>query len=233
MVVDVSAVPTTRAHALAASVESMIHREGMVAGASIGTIETWRERSGFGRATVSEAMRLLVDRGIVEVRPGRGGGLFVARTGPVVRLRHTLLSVHGDATSVADALAVREALEPLLVRDAARHRTKRQVRRLRSRVHEVETALDDHDAFVRAVWALHEDIAEISPNELLRAIYLAVLRGIDDSAVRATSGLDSTDSSAEYRRHRLRVHAELVEAIAAAESDAVERALERHRGERA
>jgi len=135
--------------------------------------------------------------------------------------------------AVADALAVREALEPLLVRDAARHRTKRQVRRLRSRVHEVETALDDHDAFVRAVWALHEDIAEISPNELLRAIYLAVLRGIDDSAVRATSGLDSTDSSAEYRRHRLRVHAELVEAIAAAESEAVERALERHRGERA
>ena len=29
------------------------------------------------RASVSEALRLLVDRGVVDVRPGRGGGVFV------------------------------------------------------------------------------------------------------------------------------------------------------------
>lgn len=220
----------TRAQALAATVEVAISEDGLVVGQSVGTIDSWRARSGFGRATVSEAMRILVDRGVIDVRPGRGGGLFVAGTGPVVRLRKTLLEVHGEATTLADAIAIREALEPLVVADAARSRNTRQVRQLRARLAPVEAAVQDHDAFVRAVWALHEAIARISPNEMLRAIYLATLQVIDHSSAKARSDDAGQQQSEDYRRHRAAVHRELVDAIAGDDPAAVDRAVARHRG---
>lgn len=225
-----SGVPGTRAQALAATVEEAITADGLQTGERVGTIDGWRARSGFGRATVSEAMRLLVDRGVVDVRPGRGGGLFVARTGPVVRLRHTLLQVHGEATTLADALVVREALEPLVVTDAARCRTAAQVRGLRRSLRAVGRASGDHDAFVRAVWSLHEDIAQVTPNEMLRAIYLATLHVVQEHAQRATSAEPDPAAAARYRTGRVDVHRELVDAIADGDLAAVDRALERHRG---
>ncbi len=226
--------PATRAQALAATLEQDIAAGGLRAGQHAGTIEGWRARSGFGRATVSEAVRLLVDRGVVEVRPGRGGGVFVAGTGPVVRLRHTLLQVHGEATTLADALAVREALEPLVVTDAARSRTAAQVRGLRRSLRQVAGAAGaegDHDAFVRAVWALHEGIGALTPNGLLRAIYLATLQVVQEHAERATSEETDPAAAAGYRAERLDVHRELVDSIADGDPAAVARALARHRGE--
>lgn len=225
-----TAAPGTRAQALATEVERTIAADALRAGDRVGTIDGWQDRSGFGRATVSEAVRLLVDRGVVEVRPGRGGGVFVARTGPVVRLRHTLLSVHGEGTTLADAIAIREALEPLLVTDAARCRTAVQVRRLRRALRTVAEASGEHDAFVRAIWTLHEDIAQVTPNEMLRAIYLATMQVIEAHAAHAASDEQEEEAAARYRAERLDVHRELVDSIADGDLVAVSRALERHHG---
>lgn len=222
--------PPTRAQSLAAAVEGVIAADTLGVGESVGTIETWRERSGYGRATVSEAMRILVDRGVIVVRPGRGGGLFVARTGPVVRLRHTLLSVYGDATTLADAIAIRESLEPLVIADAARSRNARQIRQLRARLVPVERSVGDHDAFLRAVWSLHESIARITPNGMLRAMYLATLEVIDDSSAHARSVDPVEQQSEDYRHHRAAIHRELVEAIVDGDPSAVDLAVARHRG---
>ncbi|MBX9472532.1 FadR/GntR family transcriptional regulator [Microcella sp.] len=227
----VTEAPATRAQALAATIERTITEQGLQPGDALGTIESWRETSGFARASVSEALRLLVDRGLVEIRPGRGGGVFVARTGPVVRLRHTLISVHGEATTLADAIAIRESLEPLLVLDAARSRTAAHTRALRSKLAKLESALDDHDAFIRAVWVLHEQIAAITPNEMLRAIYLTMMHIISDRAEVAVSDANDTHLAEDYRQHRLAVHRELVDAIEAGDLERASRAVAAHSDE--
>lgn len=227
----ITEAPATRAQSLAATIERTIAAQGLRAGDPIGTIESWRASSGYARASVSEALRLLVDRGVVEIRPGRGGGVFVARTGPVVRLRHTLISVHGEATTLADAIAIRESLEPLLVLDAARSRTGAHLRRLRAQLGRLERALDDHDAFLRAVWALHELIAAITPNEMLRAIYLTMMQVIGEHAERAVSDAEALDQAEEYRMHRLAVHRELVDAIEAGDLERASRAVAAHADE--
>jgi DNA-binding FadR family transcriptional regulator len=224
----VTDAPATRAQALAAAIERSIDADSLSAGDRLGTIEEWREKSGFARATVSEAVRLLVDRGVAEIRPGRGGGVFVAGTGPVVRLRHTLLSVHGEATTLADAIAIREALEPLIVLDAARSRTAAQVRAMRAALARLDAALDDHDRFIRSVWALHELIAQVTPNEMLRAMYVAMMHVISEHADRATS--DSA-YGVEYRTHRAAVHRELVDAIDSGDLERASRAIADHVGE--
>ncbi|WP_246147651.1 FadR/GntR family transcriptional regulator [Nonomuraea turkmeniaca] len=221
----VKAEPLTRAEALAADIESMIVERGLGPGDLIGTMDEFRDLSGYGRATISEAARLLNDRGSVEIRPGRGGGLFVAQPNPIVRLRHTLLTVRRMPTTVADAIAVREALEPLIATDAARHRSRQDISDLRKRLASLKRAMSSTDRFMRANWALHERIAEISPNHLAKAVYLSMTRFITDLSEHA----DPDDSrNGDYLRLRLDVHVELVEAIIAGDVARTTAAVERH-----
>ncbi|MGN9840238.1 FadR/GntR family transcriptional regulator [Nonomuraea sp. H19] len=222
----VNAEPLTRAEALAADIESMIVDRGLGPGDLIGTMDEFRDRSGYGRATISEAARLLNDRGTVEIRPGRGGGLFVARPNPIVRLRNTLLTVRRMPTTVADAIAVRESLEPLICTDAAQHRTKQDISDLRRLMAALKRATTSTDRFMRANWALHERIAEITPNHVAKAVYLSMTRCISDLSEHADP--DDASRTEDYLRLRLEVHAELVEAIIAGDVARTVAAVERH-----
>lgn len=222
----VNAEPLTRAEALAADIESMIVDRGFAPGDPIGTMEEFRDRSGYGRATISEAARLLSDRGTVEIRPGRGGGLFVANPNPIVRLRHTLLTVRKMPTTVADAIAVREALEHLIATDAARHRARQDITALRKLLADLKRAMTSTDRFMRANWALHERIAEITHNHLAKAVYLSTTRCIADLSEHADP--DEKSRTEDYLRLRFDLHTELVEAIIAGDVARTATAVERH-----
>ncbi|MFC6538167.1 FadR/GntR family transcriptional regulator [Nonomuraea salmonea] len=204
----------------------MIDARGLGPGDLIGTMDHFRDLSGYGRATISEAARLLSDRGTVEIRPGRNGGLFVAAPNPIVRLRHTLLSVRSLPTTVADAIAVRDSLEPLIALDAARHRTKQDITALRRHLTALRRATADRGRFMRANWSLHERIADITPNHLAKAVYLTMTRCIADLSDNATP--DSTTDPTTYLHHRVEVHAELVEAIASGDTARTTTAVKRH-----
>jgi GntR family transcriptional regulator, transcriptional repressor for pyruvate dehydrogenase complex len=213
----------TRAEQLAAALDTRIRSRGMTAGDPVGTIDALRAETGFAYATVSEAVRLLRDRGVLEIRPGRGGGLFVADRGPVVRLRHTLLSVAEEPGTVADAIELRDHLEVLIDVGAARHRTKQDVGDLRRLLQQMRTA-PDWGGFMRANWALHERVAGISPNAMARAVYTSTLGHLNASSSR----FDDGPASADYRTDRYQVHVDLAEAIADGDESAVRVAVARH-----
>lgn len=202
--------PVSRAQALAGAIEQAIIDDALQPGDRLGNLEYWQSRSGFARATVNEAMRLLVDRGVAKLRPGRGGGVFVAPYGGLVRLRHTLLSVRGEAAYVADAITIRNALEPLILRDAARFQTPSSMSEVRARLSQLESATADHTDFIHANWALHAAIAQLTPNEMLRTMYTETLRAICEHATGAESDLDDAN---KHRELRVALHVELVEAI--------------------
>ena len=225
--------PRSRAEQLAAALDERIHSQGLQAGDLVGTLQSLRDETGFARSTVSEAVRLLRERGLLEIRPGRTGGLFVARTSPVVRLRHTLLTVDEQPTAVLDAIELRDHLEELIDVGAARCRTEADVDELRGLLG-VMAAADDWDSFMRANWALHERIAAVAPNAMARAVYVGTLGHLSTSASPRFDATEATDAAeaqaAEYRAERLRVHADLVEAIALGDVDAVRAAVLRHNG---
>src|SRR3954452_22009455 len=181
----------SRAEQLAAVVEKRVRRDGLAAGSSLGTIDDLQQASGYSRPTVSEAVRLLRDRGVVRIKPGRGGGLFVAERGPVVRLRHTRLSVDEEPTTVAEAIELRDHLELLIDLGAARCRSEEDVADLRRLVAQMGDAVD-WQAFMRANWALHERIAAICPNAMARAVYVGTLGHITGSSASYADGADSS-----------------------------------------
>ncbi|WNV82968.1 FCD domain-containing protein [Umezawaea sp. Da 62-37] len=213
---------------LASEIEELIGARGLRPGDRITTMDELRTETGYGRGTIGETCRLLTERGIVDVRRGRGGGLFVADIGPVVRLRQTLLTVPQGATTVAHAIAVRDALEELIALEAAAHRTDRDLRDLDVCLDAMRRS-DDLESFLRSNWSLHERIADITPNDLARAMYVALIRTVAELSVRADPGTSS--SSQGYLGERLSVHEELVEAIRSRDEDRVRAALVVHRGD--
>ncbi len=214
---------------LATEIEELIGARGLRSGDRIATMEELRTQTGYGRATIGETTRLLTERGSVEVRPGRGGGVFVAQATPTVRMRQTLLSVPQGATTVTDAIAVRDALEELIALEAAGHRTDQDLRDLEVRLDVMRSAVDDLEEFLQANWALHDRIAAITPNDLARATYVGLMNCIAELSVRADREKASTPS--DYLVRRLVVHEELVAAIRLGEEERVRAAVAAHRGD--
>lgn len=186
---------------------------GAEPGTRLGTKDELRAQCGVSVGTFNEALRLVQARGLVTVRAGRVGGLFASRQSPLVRLGNSVLAIDDDATSVADAVRIRDALEPLLVEDAVRHRSAGDVEALRRGLERMRAAADavDGNEFLRANWALHARMASISPSVMLRSFYLSLLEMIESH----TLSVRSVDEAPlpEYLDKRYQLHADLVSAI--------------------
>lgn len=218
--------PPALAQQLATEIEQSIVQRRLAVGDRIATMEELREQSGYGRATIGETARLLSERGSVDVRPGRGGGLFVAAQNPVVQIRRTLLSAPTGESTVGDAIAVREALEELIAVDATLHRTSRDIEELRQCIAAMQNVGENWSAFMATNWSLHERIAAITPNNLARGVYLATIRCVAELPVSA----ETDDDIGEYLQERTAIHLLLVEAIASADPDRTRVAVDKHRG---
>ncbi|MGW0005759.1 FadR/GntR family transcriptional regulator [Nocardia grenadensis] len=208
---------------VARDIEQMIRDEGLGNGHRLGTKESLRERYDVAVATFNEAIRLLSARKMITIRPGVRGGIFVASPPPLVRLGQKMLELSGDSVSVADCLIMREALEPLITQDATRFRNTVDVEELRA-LGEVMFAPDlGVEAYLRANWALHKRIAEITTNEILKHTYLSLLEFVESRLAGVVASGSPVDTGVGARVHR-----ELVEAIASGDSGRATTALEAH-----
>jgi DNA-binding FadR family transcriptional regulator len=220
----VLAAQRSRAEDVVAYVEGVIEARSLRPGDHLGTRADLRDETGVAKATVNEAVRLLQERRRIAVRPGPGGGLFVAAADPVVRLGRTLLTVHGEPLAVAGAIEVREQLEPLIAAHAAQYRSAKDGRELKSLITAMKKSLDDVAAFVSLNWDLHTRIATISPNEVLRATYVGLYEFVNQVSL-----VNPQPRDADYLQQRFRVHSDLVAAIIAGDVAAAHSAGETHR----
>ncbi|WP_306322810.1 MULTISPECIES: FadR/GntR family transcriptional regulator [unclassified Streptomyces] len=200
-----------RAEHAAGTVAELI--AGVPPGSRLGTKEELRTRCGVSVGTFNEALRLLQARGLVTVKPGPGGGLFSAEQSPMVRLGNSVLALDTQANDVADAVRIRDALDPLLIEDALWHASPADVAGLRCHITAMEDAVGAADpvAFVHANWRLHAAIAAISPNVLLSSLYTHLLDLIESHTLTV---LPTSDHPLpEYIAHRHELHRDLVEAL--------------------
>jgi DNA-binding FadR family transcriptional regulator len=198
-------------------------------GARLGTKRELQERCGVAKGTFNEALRILQSRGLLTVRSGPGGGLFAATPNPIARLGNSILSLDAAAGDVADAVRIRDALDPLLIEDALDHSAAVDIARMRVALAAMQRAVDAGDAteFVRANWELHVAIAEVSPRALLKSLYLSLLEliGSHTVSVKPVDGKSLPDYVAE--RHQL--HIDLVDAIDERNHDRAMSLIAQHR----
>jgi DNA-binding FadR family transcriptional regulator len=190
-------------------------------GERLGTKEDLRKRFGVAVATVNEAVRLLEMRGMIEARPGPGGGVFVARPAARVAFNHMVLGFKTSSTSYEECLEARDALEPLIDTHAARYHRVSDIRELNRIVRAMEAVKDDPAAFFKCNWALHRRIAELCRNTPLRSMYLTLIDFLEHSVDRAEFARFDGEAM-------VAVHRDLIRAIDDGEGPGLDAAIEAH-----
>nr|WP_274637643.1 FCD domain-containing protein [Microbacterium bovistercoris] len=216
------------ADGLIREIEDRIARESLAPGFRIGTKQGLCEQYGVASATLGEAMRVLRARGIIEVRPGPGGGLFVAQQSPLIRLAHSVLQLRQQGATVNDIVAVLDALDEAVLRDAAEHRTDADLEALDALLAELTSVWSDPVKGLHCNWRLHRRIAEISPNAVLRTFYLNLVDYIESESVGDSSTFDVMGFHPDTDE-RLQIHRDLVEAIRTRDEALQRDAIVRHR----
>jgi len=116
---DLARVPLSATVAL--EIERQIFEQGLTAGATLPTEVQLMEQFGVSRTVVREAARTLVQKGLVDVRPGRG--MTVAPVSVEQFAQQLTLLLRTGYASLDQLFELRELLEPAIAQAAARART--------------------------------------------------------------------------------------------------------------
>jgi GntR family transcriptional regulator, transcriptional repressor for pyruvate dehydrogenase complex len=145
------------------------------------------------RASVREALRSLVEMGLVTTVRGRGGGSFVNRVDadPVARNLGEAMDVllHLDAINVAELLEARRALEETCARLAAERRSEARLRTLEAVLEAAaDPALADA-AYLDLDVRFHREVAASAENRVLMVPLFALHAIVQPRLNRAISAL--------------------------------------------
>lgn len=187
--------------------------EAARAGDRLGSKEDLRAQCAVSVGTFNEAVRIAQSRGVVTVRPGPGGGVFVATQSPMVRLGNSVLALDAGQTSVAEAIRIRDVLDPLLIEDALWHASPADIAELREILGDMALAVDQHDpiGFIHANWSLHARVAAVSPNAMLRSLYVNLLDLIESHTLAVLPA--SEQPLPEYIADRHALHTAIIDAL--------------------
>jgi GntR family transcriptional regulator, transcriptional repressor for pyruvate dehydrogenase complex len=207
------------AETIARDLEGEITGGTLRPGDRLGTKSDLRRRFGVAAATINEAVRLLEMRGLLVARPGPGGGIFVTSAPARVRLNQFVLGYRWGEATVADYHVLRNALEPLVCREAAAYRRPADVAELREMLEAMRGNVEEPLRYLRD--ALHRRVARMCRNAPLHSFYLTVIDFLEDALEGAEFGrFDALE--------HLERHVELVDAIAEGPGERLETAIERH-----
>ena len=176
---------------------------------------------GVSRATITQALRQLEREGLVEVRRGRGGGVFTqpATTDgadPVV-----LAELRAGAAAIHDAAELRAIVEPAVAGLAAERADDLALGRLAEHNAVMHAAADDDYRFMRADTSFHLELAQASGNPLLA-------EAVERSRLAMARALEVLPDSPAWHERTVTQHAALLDALRARDPAGARRAMGRH-----
>jgi DNA-binding FadR family transcriptional regulator len=193
-------------------------------GASLGRRTDLMERFAVSPTIMNEALRILRDRGLVVVRPGPGGGVFVAMVPPQVRLGALDLWFSTSSTDPLELFEARAHLEDTLTSVAVDRAGPKDVRDMEWAL-EAMRAAGEPLAYLDANMRLHLAIARAARIPVLAGMYEALAAIITGTLTRA----ELLAGHEEMYEHNIAVHREIVEAIRNSDREALTKALHLHR----
>lgn len=180
-----------------------------------------QERSGYSLSVVREALQLLQASGLVTVRQGAKGGVFVRQADHEV-LTQLLGALMVTNNISHDALIEsRQELEGVCASLAARHATAGQLAQLRESVDVTSELVTDPIRFSLENVRFHRLISESTGNDVI----IAVSKALSELFFKETVNINYSESAL---RATVRAHARIVKAVAAHESDVARTAMMKH-----
>ena len=124
------------------------------------------EQFGVSRTAVREAIKALREKGLVEIRLGRGTFVTNATT-DAIRRSFGVLMLADEAAGTANLMEVREILEPEIAARAAIRVTEQNIASMTRAIDIMEKALDNVEIFVEADLDFHLALAEANQNPII------------------------------------------------------------------
>ncbi|HEY5890858.1 MAG TPA: FCD domain-containing protein [Acidimicrobiia bacterium] len=191
--------------------ESRITGGDVEPGDRIGLKSELQDEFNVAGPTLDQALKLLVNDGLVTLRRGPKGGVFVARSEPVLRLGSKQLWAR-DAQSLGENIELREALTSLLGVTAARQPTRDpdkvvELADLATLLEKAEISFDTQ----RQIWRGHRILLEFCDSPPLKMIYQNLLEAAETLIIKVDFPTEGPEASRE--RRRIQAHANLFRAV--------------------
>jgi DNA-binding FadR family transcriptional regulator len=182
------------------------------------------ELYGSSRSALREALRMLELYGVIDVRPGRGGGIRVRKSSGRAFWNMSTLYFQLDKAKLEHVVSAQLALEPAVARIAATNGDPTAIARLVANVVKFEAACREGAAYPEVLELsneFHLSVAEASGNPLL-VLYCSSLREI------YVHGLAGADFPGNALSSVCAAHRAIAEAIASANGDLAENRMRHH-----
>ena len=194
-------------------------------GSSFATEAELLPQFNVSRPTLRESLKLLESQGVLERRPGPGGGIIV-REPSIDLLAHGLsvfLRLH--EVPFATVLKAREAIEPALAYEAAVNGTAGEFAELEASIARMKTldAQREQDAFLEENRVFHSIIARAGGNKVLEVFWntISVLAAGEHHGVRYSVG---------NQTHVVKAHQRILDACRRHDGAAAAAEMETHVG---
>jgi len=137
---------------------------------------------GVSRATLREALRVLEQKGLIEIRTGVAGGSIIRGIHSETLSENMGLLIRNHTVSVRDLVVFREVMEGGVAFLAAQLSTSTDIELLRQLLVEAESHFKEGnsgwDAFVRTDKQIHIALARMSRNQLIITIMESIYDNI-------------------------------------------------------
>jgi DNA-binding FadR family transcriptional regulator len=193
-------------------------------GSTLATEAELLEEYGVSPPTLREGIRILESQGIVEQRPGPGGGIVIRRPSLDMLAHARSIYLRFNDVPFATVLTSREVIEPALAAEAATQGTEAHFTDMAASIARMERSGEQQDAFVAENRVFHGIVARASGNAVLEIFWgtISLLASGEHHGVRYSFG---------NRQHVIDAHRAILDACRARDPAGSAAAMAQHVGE--
>jgi DNA-binding FadR family transcriptional regulator len=175
------------------------------------------------RPTLRESLKLLESQGVLERRPGPGGGIIVSQPSIDLLAHGVSVFLRLHEVPFVTVLKAREVIEPALAYEAALNGSEEEFAELEASIVRMK-ALDapsDQEAFIEENRVFHGIIARASGNKVLETFWhtISILAHGEHHGIRYTVG---------NQAHVIKAHQRILDACRRRDGNAAATAMETH-----
>jgi GntR family transcriptional repressor for pyruvate dehydrogenase complex len=161
--------PTKIYEQVAEQIEQLILSGELHSGDRLPTEREFAEQFHVSRTAVREAMKLLEQKGLVEMRPGRGTRV-IDGTSQAVRHSLGLMMRVGQQGNLLSLVEVRELLEPSIAALAAERASEEDITIMREAIAMMDEHLTCADSYIAADNNFHRALAKATQNPIVLSL---------------------------------------------------------------
>jgi DNA-binding FadR family transcriptional regulator len=222
----------SRAERIAEAIQDDVAARELRVGTRLGLRTELIARFGASPSAMDEALRLLRERGLVTVRPGPSGGVFVAGVPAQVRLGAIDVWFAAAVTAPRDLFAARAFFDDAFARLAVDRAAPEDVRAMAWALEEMRAHGDDPRGYLEASMRFHQAIARASAVTVAVGLYETVVALLRAGMVRAAFVEPGPGEDAVARvAHSLEVHEGMLDAVRRGDGVAMAKLVGLHGGD--